>query len=81
MPRAAFDAQALPAAGLLVGSPQELIDKLLRYHERYGLKRALVHMGFGGMPQKELLQGIERLGTEVAPVVRREVAAHSEVIA
>ncbi len=81
MPRAAFDAQASPAAGLLVGSPQELIDKLLRYHERYGLNRALVHMGFGGMPQKELLEGIERLGTEVAPVVRREITASSEVMA
>lgn len=81
MPRAAFDAQASPAAGLLVGSPQELIDKLLRYHERYGLNRALVHMGFGGMPQRELLEGIERLGTEVAPVVRREIAASSEVMA
>jgi len=74
MPRAAFDAQSSPAAGLLVGSPQEVIDKLLRYHELYGLSRAMLHMGFGGMPQKELLEGIERLGTEVAPVVRRETA-------
>ncbi|MFW6694732.1 LLM class flavin-dependent oxidoreductase [Streptomyces sp. MAR4 CNX-425] len=73
--RAAFDAQSSPAAGLLVGSPQELIDKLLTYHELYGLNRALIQMGFCGMPQKEHLEAIERLGTEVAPVVRREVAA------
>jgi hypothetical protein len=32
-------------------------------------------MGFGGMPQKEHLEAIERLGTDVAPGVRREVAA------
>ena len=81
MPRAAFDAQSSPAAGLLVGSPQEMVDKLLRYHELYGLNRALVHMGFGGMPQKELLEGIERLGTEVAPVVRREATTHRELTA
>lgn len=81
MPRAAFDAQTSPAAGLLVGSPQEMIDKLLTYHELYGLNRALVHMGFGGMPQKELLQGIERLGTEVAPVVRSETTTTAEVTA
>jgi probable LLM family oxidoreductase len=73
--RAAFDAQSSPGSGLLVGSPQEMIDKLLAYHELYGLNRALIQMGFGGMPQKEHLEAIERLGTEVAPVVRREVAA------
>jgi len=73
--RAAFEAQSSPGAGLLVGSPQELVDKLLAYHELYGLNRALIQMGFGGLPQKEHLEAIERLGTEVAPVVRREVAA------
>ncbi|HLU59660.1 MAG TPA: LLM class flavin-dependent oxidoreductase [Pseudonocardia sp.] len=75
LPRAAFEAQTSPGAGLLVGSPQEIIDKLLTYHELYGLTRALFHTGFGGMPQTEHLEGIERLGTEVAPVVRREIAA------
>ncbi|QFY12046.1 LLM class flavin-dependent oxidoreductase [Nonomuraea phyllanthi] len=75
MPRTAFDAQTSPNAGLVVGSPQEVIDKLLAYHEIYGLDRALIQMGFGGMPQKDVLDAIELLGTEVAPVVRREVAA------
>lgn len=75
MPRTAFDAQTSPAAGLVVGSPQEVIDKLLTYHEIYGLDRALIQIGFGGMPQREVLEAIELLGTEVAPVVRREVAA------
>lgn len=75
LPRVAFEAQSSPRAGLLVGSPQEVIDKLLGYHELYGLNRAIIQMGFGGMPQREHLAAIERLGTEVAPVVRREVAA------
>ena len=77
--RYAFDAQASPGSGLLVGSSQEIIDKLLRYHELYGLSRAIIQMGFGGMPHKEHLEAIERLGTEVAPVVRREVAARVAV--
>ncbi|TDD95348.1 LLM class flavin-dependent oxidoreductase [Actinomadura rubrisoli] len=75
LPRSVFDAQASPRSGLLVGSSQEVIDKLLTYHELYGLNRVIIHMGFGGMPQKEHLEAIERLGTQVAPVVRREVAA------
>ncbi|MBO0806890.1 MAG: LLM class flavin-dependent oxidoreductase [Actinobacteria bacterium] len=75
IPRAAFDAQATPRSGLLVGSSQEVIDKLLRYRELYGINRAIIQLGFGGMPQREHLAGIERLGTEVAPVLRREVAS------
>jgi probable LLM family oxidoreductase len=74
IPRAAFDAQASPRAGLLVGSPQEVVDKLLAYHELYGVTRAVIQLGFGGMPQRDQLAAIELLGTEVAPVVRREVA-------
>lgn len=73
--RPAFDAQSSPGSGLLVGSPQEIIDKLLTYHEMYGITRVILQMGFGGVPQKEHLAAIERLGGEVAPVVRREVAA------
>jgi probable LLM family oxidoreductase len=79
--RAAFDAQTSPGSGLLVGSTQEVIDKLLTYHELYGINRAIIQMGFGGMPQKEHLRAIERLGTEVAPVVRRETSAVTEVTA
>ncbi|HEX6523308.1 MAG TPA: LLM class flavin-dependent oxidoreductase [Streptosporangiaceae bacterium] len=75
LPRPVFDAHTSPGAGLLAGSAQEVTDKLLAYHEVYGISRALIHMGFGGMPQKELLDGIERLGTEVAPAARREVAS------
>jgi len=79
--RAAFQAQSSPAAGLLVGSPQEVIDKVMGYHELYGLSRVMVHTGFGGLPQKEHLETIELLGTEVAPVVRREIAALRDVAA
>jgi alkanesulfonate monooxygenase SsuD/methylene tetrahydromethanopterin reductase-like flavin-dependent oxidoreductase (luciferase family) len=81
LPRAAFDAQASAAAGLIVGSPQEVIDKLLGYHQLYGLNRAIIQMGFGGMAQQQHLEAIERLGTEVAPVVRREIGARTMVSA
>lgn len=79
--RLTFDAQASPGSGLLVGSPQEVIDKLLAYHELYGVNRAIIQMGFGGVPQKEHLDAIERLGTEVAAVVRREAATRAGVAA
>lgn len=75
MSRATFDAQASPGAALLVGSSQEIIEKLLTYYEVLGVTRANFQIGFGGMPQQQVLESIERLGTEVAPVVRREVAS------
>jgi probable LLM family oxidoreductase len=74
LPRAAFDAQATPRGGLLVGSPQEVIDKIMVFHDIYGIDRIVIQMGFGGVPHGDHLAAIERLGTEVAPVVRREIA-------
>lgn len=79
--RRAFDAQSSPGAGLLVGSAEEVAEKLLAYHELYGVTRAIVQMGFGGMPQQEHLAAIERLGTDVAPIVRREVEARQASVA
>ncbi|GAB3613471.1 LLM class flavin-dependent oxidoreductase [Humibacter ginsengisoli] len=78
IPRAVFEAQATPGSGLLVGSTDEVVDKLLTYHRLYGVSRAIVQIGFGGMPQEQHLAAIERLGTQVAPVVRREVRAVTE---
>lgn len=73
LPRAAFDAQATARGALLVGSAAEIVEKLMTYHELYGINRAVFQMGFGGVPQREHLAAIERLGTEVAPVIRREI--------
>lgn len=78
LPRPAFDAQASAAGGLLVGSVQEIIDKLMTYRRLYGVDRAIFQIGYGGMSQSDHLAAIERLGTEVAPVVRREVAGPEE---
>ncbi|MFT8650375.1 MAG: LLM class flavin-dependent oxidoreductase [Bifidobacterium psychraerophilum] len=72
IPRPAFDAQATPGGMPVVGSPQEVIDKIMTYRELYGIDRIMMQMGFGGVPQKEHLQAIELLGTQVAPVLRRE---------
>ncbi|MFD7310395.1 LLM class flavin-dependent oxidoreductase [Promicromonospora sp. NPDC059942] len=71
LPREAFDAGASPAGSYLVGDPEEVTDKILRFRELYGLTRVIVQMGSGSMPQRELLAAVERLGTEVAPAVRK----------
>ncbi len=72
--RDVFDAQASPLGALMVGSPQELIDKLSHQHQLYGNNRVLVYMGLGGVSHKQHLEAIELLGSEVAPVLRRELS-------
>lgn len=73
LPRDAFDAGASYAGSYLVGGPEEVADKILRFREMYGLTRLIIQMGMGSMPQGELLASVERLGTEVAPAIRKEL--------
>jgi probable LLM family oxidoreductase len=74
-PRDAYDVQSNLSGALMVGSPQELIEKILYQHQMFSHQRLLIQLAFGGVPQKETLKAIELLGTEVAPVVRQEIAA------
>ena len=62
-----------PRGALLVGSPQEVIDKILYEHELFGHQRFLAQFTVGSMPHDKVMRSIELLGTQVAPVVRREL--------
>ncbi|MFY0513126.1 LLM class flavin-dependent oxidoreductase [Streptomyces anulatus] len=75
MPKAAYEAQATPAGAFFLGSPQEVIDKIMAQYELFRHDRMMIQLGFGNVPQKEALKSIELLGSEVAPVVRKEIAA------
>jgi probable LLM family oxidoreductase len=72
--RRAFDADCRPRGALFVGSPQEVIDKILFQHEIFRHQRFLVQLTVGPMPHADVMRAIELLGTEVAPVVRKETA-------
>ncbi len=69
-----FDAMRSPSGALLVGSPQEVIDKILLEHELFGHDRFLAQMTVGPMPHARIMRSIELFGTMVAPVIRRETA-------
>ena len=79
MGRAQFDQLASPRGAVLAGGPQQVIDKLLFEHELFGHQRFLAQISVGGIPHDRVLQAIELLGTEVAPVVRAEVERRAEV--
>ncbi|MEU3186298.1 LLM class flavin-dependent oxidoreductase [Streptomyces sp. NPDC006923] len=78
MPRLAYEAQASGAGAFFLGSPQEIIDKIMAQYEIFRHDRMMIQMGFGDVPQKEMLRSIELYGGEVAPVVRKEIAALQE---
>jgi probable LLM family oxidoreductase len=73
--RARFDAERSPRGALLIGSPQEAIDKILYEHELFAPTRFLIQFTVGAMPHAKVMRSIELFGTDVAPVVRREVGA------
>jgi probable LLM family oxidoreductase len=75
--RQRFDAERSAHGALVVGDPQEAIDKILFEHELFGNTRYLLQMSVGTMPHDRLLRSIELFGTVVAPAVRREVASRA----
>jgi probable LLM family oxidoreductase len=72
--RGQFDALRGPRGALVVGSPQEVIEKILFEHELFGHQRFLAQMSVGPLPHAQVMRAIELFGTEVAPAVRAEIA-------
>jgi probable LLM family oxidoreductase len=75
MDREHYDDMRSPRGSLLVGSAQEVIDKILFEYELFRNTRFLAQMSVGTLPHKELLRSIELFGTVVAPAVRKAVSA------
>lgn len=69
---AEYDLMTSPETALFVGSPQQIIEKILRQYELFGHRRFIAQLDIGGLPFEKVAEGIELLATEVAPVVRRE---------
>ena len=75
--RQRFEAERSPRGAILVGDPQEVIDKILFEHELFRMDRFLIQFSVGTMPHAKMLRAIELFGTEVAPAVRQALAAGS----
>jgi probable LLM family oxidoreductase len=77
--RSDYEQNASLHGAYFVGSPQQIIDKLLYQHEIFGHQRFMAQIDIGGLPYKKVAQTIELLATEVVPVIRRETAGHVNV--
>jgi len=72
-----FEAERSSRGALLVGDPQEVIDKILFEHSIFNHDRTLVQFSVGTMPHDKVMRAIELYGTKVAPVVRRELGGRN----
>jgi alkanesulfonate monooxygenase SsuD/methylene tetrahydromethanopterin reductase-like flavin-dependent oxidoreductase (luciferase family) len=74
MTREQFDASLTLRGANFVGTPEQVAEKVLFQHEIFGHQRFLVQFSVGTLPHASLMRSIELFGTEVAPVVREEIA-------
>jgi probable LLM family oxidoreductase len=74
MTRPQYEAGASLRGAHFVGSPAQVIEKILFQHELFRHERFLIQFSVGTMPHDKIMRSLELFGTEVAPVVRKEVA-------
>ena len=77
--RSDLDSMTAPDNVLAIGSPQQLIEKILYQHELFGHTRFMGQFDMGGQPLSKVASAIELLATEVAPVVKREIRKKKQV--
>jgi alkanesulfonate monooxygenase SsuD/methylene tetrahydromethanopterin reductase-like flavin-dependent oxidoreductase (luciferase family) len=75
MTRTEYDAAATLHGANFVGSPAEVVEKVLFQYEIFHHDRFLVQFTVGSMPHAQIMRSIELLGTEVVPKVRAGVAS------
>ena len=73
--RPQYEALRSPNAALMVGSVQEVIDKILFEHELFGNTRFLAQASVGTLPHKMVMKSIELFGEKVAPEVRKAIGS------
>ena len=76
-----YEAMRSPLGALAVGGPDEVAERILSIHRIFGNRRLLMQMSVGTMPHRGVMRSIELYATEVAPVVRAEVARRATAAA
>jgi probable LLM family oxidoreductase len=71
MTRKSFDAQVGRTGALLVGSVEEVAEKILRHADALGgITRLTFQMDSAELPHEKLMQAIELIGTRLKPLVQ-----------
>jgi probable LLM family oxidoreductase len=73
MTRKDFDAQRGPQGALLIGDPDEVVNKIVRHSKTLGgISRVTFMMNPASLPHVKLMRATELIGTRVAPALREE---------
>jgi probable LLM family oxidoreductase len=72
--RSEYEALSSARGALAVGSSEQVAEKILFEHELFGNDRYVGQMSVGAVAHKDVMRSIELFATEVAPIVRDEVA-------
>ena len=56
---------------LMVGSTQQIIEKLHYQYELYGMQRFMAQIDFGGVPFHKIMKNIEIIGNDIIPAVKK----------
>ncbi|MBO1579519.1 LLM class flavin-dependent oxidoreductase [Bacillus sp. XF8] len=59
---------------LMIGSPQQIIEKMLYQYELYGQQRFKAQIDFGGVPFGKIVKNIELIATEIMPAIKKYTA-------
>jgi alkanesulfonate monooxygenase SsuD/methylene tetrahydromethanopterin reductase-like flavin-dependent oxidoreductase (luciferase family) len=76
-----YAAECRPGGALLIGSVDDVVEKLLDYHAVFGDTRFLLKLSAPPLQHEATLRAIELLGKEVAPRVRAELARRATAAA
>ena len=76
--REKLENQRLLQGSDFVGSPEEIIEKILYQHEIFKHQRFLIYMGNNAIDHKKMMRAVELYGTKVAPEVRKEIARRNK---
>ncbi|MCG7343827.1 LLM class flavin-dependent oxidoreductase [Sporosarcina sp. ACRSL] len=71
MSRVDFEKATAPDTALFVGSPQQIVEKILQQYELFGHQRFMAQVDIGGLPFDKVAKSIELLATKVAPIVKK----------
>ena len=74
MTRARFEAQLGPKGALLVGSVEEVTEKILRHSDALGgISRLTFQMDSAELTHEKLMKSIELIGTRLKPLIHQKL--------
>jgi probable LLM family oxidoreductase len=76
--RREYEALRGPRAALNVGTPEQVAEKILYEHELFAMDRYVGQMSVGAVDHAAVMRSIELFGSEVAPLVRAEIAKREQ---